>query len=504
MGTFTKILAFAATSLLTLGACSGGGGGDGGNPPPPPPPPVVRNPETLVFAAGDGVSDNGDTELYAVDEDGANRRLLSAPTTASDADIQAFAVSPDGQWVAYLSDPLAGFEIDALYVVPLDGSTAPRKVSRDVSSGLNRSVRDFAWSPDSTQLAYSANLDGALPSAFFVNEVFVVNRDGTGETKINGSVGSPAAVEVRNPQWSPDGRYILQEVANFSSGSASANAFALNVFDTTTGTANSRRLVTSNSTVRNPRWSPDGNRVSYMADQLATADYQLFVIDVDGSPNTQLTEHGDFNSDARWSPDSSTLAYLDHPSQPFPSDLITSAGTPGAADNVLVFVSPDGRRVFDFGWSPDGQQIAYSSNEAVENINELYVVNADGSGTPVKINGALPSNGDVLGFAWSPDGASIAYLADQDTDTFVDLYVSSANGGSNTWVSTGLNGEEVVDFAWSSDSQRISFSTGPDGRTPLPDTLYVSRPDGTDRLELTEPMTAGPLSFTYQRTAANR
>jgi Tol biopolymer transport system component len=503
MGTFSKILAFAGTSLLTLGGCGGGGGGGGGNPPPPPPQ-VVRSPETLVFAAGDGVAGNGDTELYAVDDNGANRRRLSAATTASGADIQAFAVSPDGRWVAYLSDSLGGFEIDALYIVPLDGSAAPRKASRDVPSTLPRSVKSFAWSPDSAQLAYAANLDGQLPDALDANEVFVVNRDGSGEKKINGTLGLPVRVEVRNPQWSPDGRFILQEVADFSGGSGSPSAFALNLYDTTVSGANSRRLVTAKTTIKNARWSPDSSRISYMADQVTTGEYQLFVIDVTGPTNVRVTDHGDFDSEARWSPDGKRLAYLDHPTRPFPSDLVTSEGSPGARDTVLVSVSPDGRRVTDYSWSPDGGRIAYTSNEAIENVDELYVVNADGSGTPVKINGPMPATGDVLGHAWSPDGTRIAYVADQDTDGYIDLYVSASNGGRNTRVSTGLNGEEVVAFAWSADGERISFSTGPDGRAPQPDKLYASRPDGSSRLELTAPMTTGPLSFSYQGTAATR
>lgn len=275
------------------------------------------------------------------------------------------------------------------------------------------------------------------------------------------------------------------------------NAFALNVYDATSGVANSRRLVNGLSLNRNAGWSPDGARVSYMSDQEVQNTYRVYVIDVGGAVNVRVADNGDFNSDSRWSPDGVTLAYLDHPSQPFPADLVVSDAGPGAPDTVLAFLSPDGREVFDYRWSPDGTRLAYISNEDVANIRELYVVNADGSGGATKINGPLGATSDVLGFAWSPASDQIAYIADQDTDTFVDLCISDSSGANNTWISTGLNGEEVVDFAWSEDGQRIAFSTGPDGRTPLPNKLYVSQPGGTGRTEISAPMTAGPLSFSY-------
>lgn len=476
---------------LILSACGGGGSGSGA---------TVNNhaTETVVYVSGDGDMINGETELYAVDDDGLNLRRLSASTAKNDTDIDQFAVSPDGQWVAYLSDVASGFEINALYVVPIDGSSAPKQASRVLSTGLNRSVKDFQWSPDSTQLVYTANLDGN-PS-FFANEVFLVNRDGSGEIKINGSIGSPASVEVRNPQWSPNGRYILQEVAIFSGSTARTNPYALNIYDANAGTPNSTRLVNAagndNVTIRNVHWSPDSTRFSYTTD-LQANKFNVFVTNVSGSSTVQVTDNGDFSSDSRWSPDGSRLAYLDHPSAQMPSDLVVSLATAGAADTVLVSVSPDNRRVTDFEWSPDGQRIAYRANQNADNIFELFVINADGSGPATQVSGTLIASGDAFEFAWSADGNSIAYLADQRSDTVIDLYISSANGLSNTLISDSLSGEEVVDFEWSADGLLLGFSTGPTGRTPSADILYASQPDGSGRLQLNEITSSGPVSFSF-------
>ncbi len=487
---------FALFITATLVACGGGGGGDGGggnggggNPPP------SRTAQTLAYSAGDGVSANGTTEMYSISDDGSGRVMLSNDLTLDTTTIKDFAVSPNGQWVAYISN-VSNFVESGLYVNSVNGGT-PVRISRTKSS-FGGAVSSFHWSPDSTQLVYAGNLGGGGLSNASANEIFLVNRDGSGDTKINGSIGNPAVVEGRNPQWSPDGRYILQEVATYNSNNGgSANPFALNVYDTTVGSANSRRLVTSNDTLRNARWSPTSTRVSYMSDELAQSIYHVYAIDVFGSPRTRVTDFADFNSDSRWSPDGSTLAYLDNPTSPFPSDLITSAATGGATDTVLVFVSPTGKRVYDYAWSPDGSQIAYTSDQETQNQRELYVINANGSGSGNKISGSLISSADVFDFAWSPNGNSVAYLADQDTDTFIDLYVSSVSGNSNDWISMGLSGEEVTSFAWSDDSQRLAFSTGPEGRRPQANKLYVSQPNGSGRAEISAAMTIGPLNFAY-------
>lgn len=478
---------------FALSACGSSGGGAASD---------NHVAETVVYVASDGVAGNGETELYAVDDDGQNRRRLSAAAARSDADIAGFAISPDGQWVAYRSDLVSGFEIDELYVVPTDGGSPPQQVSRSVATGTNRSVKGFAWSPDSSRIAYTANLDGALPGAFFANEVFLVDRNGGNEVKINGGIGSPPSVEVRNPRWSPDGRYILQEVAVFNGSTGAANPFALNIYDTQAGMPNSTRVVNlagnTTRTVRNIHWSPDSVRFSYTADVLsAQGVFQVWVTQVNTTTNP-FSQNGSFNSDSRWSPDGSTLAYLDHPSQPNPSDLVVSPVTDGTADTVLVELSPANAGVTDFEWSPDGASIAYRANQLTANVFELFVVPSDGSGSGTRVSGPMVASGDAFAFAWSPDGGRIAYVADQNTDTVLELYTSRADGAGNARLTAGLSGEEVDDFKWSADSVRVAFATGPLalGATTA-DKLYVSRPDGVDRRPLSEATQGGPIAFSY-------
>ena len=488
-------LLIAAWTVSGLAACGGGGGGGGGgtNPPPPPPPPT-RNAELLAFMASDGVSTNGQNELYTVADDGSGEVLVSQSLAVDRAMIRDFALSPDGQWVAYLADP-NGFAQTSLFVNSVTGGT-PVRVSQEASG--SRRVESFQWSPDSSQLVYAGNFDIPFSRGDAAREVFIVNRDGSGMTKINGAIGATPTVDVANPQWSPDGRYIVQEVFRFANNGAAPAAFGLNIYDTTITSPNSRRVAEARTRITNVRWSGNGQRLSFTADQETAGVHQARTVDIDSRANTRVTDNGWINSDARWSPDSSELAYLDHPSLPFPADLVVSAGMPGAPDRVLVFLSPNNREVRAFEWSPDGSAIAYVANAETDNVYELYVVPADGSGPGVKISQPLMPSTDVFDIAWSPDSQQIAYTADQVTDTVESLYVVSRTGSGRVHLSAGLGGEEVKQFDWSNDGQRVRFSTGPQGRNVVADKIYSITPNGSGRVQVTNGMLDGPLFFSKQ------
>ncbi len=344
------------------------------------------------------------------------------------------------------------------------------------------------------QLVFAANLNSGP-----VNEVYVVNRDGTNEKKINGSVGNPATVEAKNPQWSPDGRYIVQEVASFSNGSGDKYAFALNIYDSNITASNSRRLVTANTDriIKNVHWSPDSKRLAFTSDISVKDAFQVVVINISGPPIKQMTIHGEFNSASEWSPNGSELAYLDHPSSPNPADLIVSPGNANSLKRRLVFVSNNNRSVKDFHWSPDGSQIAYTSDEDQQNVYELYVIAANGSGTPTKINGSLVTFGDVFEFQWSPNGKQIAYRADQQTDRIQELFISNSNGTGNIKISSGLTNSRVFKFDWSADSSRLAFFEGPSSRRSTGDRVYVNTTDGGNLLQVSNVTTDVISSLSY-------
>ncbi len=118
----------------------------------------------LAYVADQDVDDQ--RELYVSNADGTGNMKLSG-TLGPDQDVRhrdgiaRFLWSPDGNHIAYVADAETD-EVQELFVVPADGSAAPRKVSGamqpdgDIDSESDR-VNRFQWSPDGTCLLYWAD-----------------------------------------------------------------------------------------------------------------------------------------------------------------------------------------------------------------------------------------------------------------------------------------------------------------------------------------------------------
>jgi len=77
-----------------------------------------------------------------------------------------------------------------------------------------------------------------------------------------------------------------------------------------------------------------------------------------------------------------------------------------------------------FTWSPDGRKIAFTSDR--DGNYAIYVMNADGSNQTCLTNNQA-NNGSP---AWSPDGNEIAFASDHDGKA--EIYVMNADGSDQT------------------------------------------------------------------------
>lgn len=107
--------------------------------------------------------------LYTVNADGTDRKRLS---TGNGSELEQ-AWSPDGSTIAF-SGRLGTDTKRRIYLIPADGSAAPRPITDDSAD-----ARYPSWSPDGSRIVFQSQRAGAA-----VPQIYVMSADGTGITHI--------------------------------------------------------------------------------------------------------------------------------------------------------------------------------------------------------------------------------------------------------------------------------------------------------------------------------
>ncbi|HEX5826198.1 MAG TPA: hypothetical protein VFY23_01645 [Candidatus Limnocylindrales bacterium] len=283
-----------AVMALAMAAALVAAGGCGGAAPPATPTPAIPG-------ASEPANASATTPPPGTPSSG------TASASPDDTQPRAGTLAGDG-WIAWQ-------EGRSLTVARLDGSER-RPLFAD---GADAGHPD--WSPDGTRIAYVRDeADGTA-------DIRTVNRDGTDDRLLVDCVTPCTFAE--DPAWSPDGTRIAY-------WSNDAERQFIRVADAITGevlhTVEAPELVGPVG----PRWSPDGQRLAVHAEVYRPAgsdfvleDGRIGVIDLAAAePALELlTEPGLLASYPDWSPDGDRILFLAGNLQPFargtPTDLWT-------------------------------------------------------------------------------------------------------------------------------------------------------------------------------------
>src|SRR5688500_7556459 len=130
-----------------------------------------------------------------------------------------------------------------------------------------------AWSADGKQIAFAKGVSGEGV------ELFVMNEDGSGETRITPSDLVPAAPSDywTQPAWSPDGtKLVFASLQGEACPVVGRCLFTINVDGT------DFQLIGAGT---DPAWSPDGTKIAF------SHQGQIWTMDPDGTDGNQLTTH---------------------------------------------------------------------------------------------------------------------------------------------------------------------------------------------------------------------
>jgi len=359
--------------------------------------------------------------------------------------VGAPSVSPDGKWVVFpVLEP--SYESDKessdLWLVPADGSAAPRRITntRAPESGV-------AWSPDSHSIAFSTKREGDE-----AEQIYILDLGVGGEAHRLTELATGAT----SPKWRPDGKAILFESAVYP------------------------------------------NTLDDEANKKAIAEHKA------RKYNVRTYEHFPIRQWNQWL-DERQPTILVQSLEPGaqPEDILSAtafAHTPGfsgvpdptSAGSSLAAI-----------WSPDGKEVVFSAtverwNAASGHVGfHLYRMRAEGGAEPKILT---PASGEYDAAQFAPDGKSLFFkytLQDEEVWHMPRLSrLPWPAGGTATVVAPDFD-REVAVFAVTPDSHTLYLLT-PDGAK---EGLYRVPAGGGKPTAVIEPEVGGYTALVIPRNA---
>lgn len=231
-------------------------------------------------------------------------RILARDIDAGDMNIGP-AISPDGRYVAFLSEREL-FGIDLFLADAHTGEVIRKLVSAatdphfDALRFINSSG---AWSPEGDQLAFIVFQGGENRIAL----LDVKSRRIKKRLKVDG------AGTISNMSWSPDGSRIA--FAGMKGGVS--NLYIIDI-----ETAQVNKITHDKYTALHPVWSPDGNKIAFVTERTEKTDFDKLIYDKKQIAFYHLEDEfievmnifrNTLHTNPQFSPDGSKLYYIANP-----------------------------------------------------------------------------------------------------------------------------------------------------------------------------------------------
>jgi len=313
---------------------------------------------------------------------------------------------------------------------------------------------------------------------------------------------------VRSPQISPDGKWIAYTI---SETDLKKDKSETRVWMVKTSGGEAMPMTAKGYSAGNPRWSPDGKYLSFLAGRGEDSDgkpnkAQVWTLNRLGGEAQQITDVKQGVSGYEWSPDGKRLVLLardlkpeeltedkkdDKKPKPFVIDrlqfkrdnigyldrfrthlYIQNVGDEKAEPVQITSGDYDDSQP---AWSPDGRSIAFVSNrsenpDGVPDSN-IWIVAADNTDKGKTILQITKNPREDSNPTWSPDGKTIAYTtvnAPLKTLWYATnrLATIPSSGGSPTILNNSLD-RNVRNPSFSADGKSILFMLEDSGEQHL-------------------------------------
>jgi Tol biopolymer transport system component len=306
-----------------------------------------------------------------------------ALTTAKKSSTSA-AWSPDGKWIAFLSDrpgQIAGTPDgkQQLYLISPDGGEAQQltKVEKDVNA--------LEWAPDSKRIAFSM------------------------------SDPDPKSLKDRKEKY---GEYSIVH-----SDYQMTHLWTIEISPGATPTEEPKRLTEGDKfSVGSFSWSPDGTRIAFSAqkdpDLISSESADLYVVTIDDRAVKKIVSTPGPDTSPKWSPDGKKIAFETAAGSRYffySNSKIAVVAADGGAPQILTETFDEDPGLV--AWGPDGIYFTATQKTA----SHLFRLNP-ATGSVEKLS--APENMVAFSFSFSRDYKQAVYRASLENQ-FGEIYTSS-------------------------------------------------------------------------------
>ena len=208
----------------------------------------------------------------------------------------------------------------------------------------------------------------------------------------------------------------------------------------------------------------DIDKIAFSSDR-ATGDFDIFIMNVDGSAQQQLTSNAGDNEFPCWSPDGEYITFSSDRFSDYGYDIFKMK-----SDGSQAIQLTSGKVDFNPSWSPDGTKISFTRE--MDDGGEIFVMNADGSNqiqlTSDQHDNYLPS---------VSINNKVVFVSTRDGDE--EIFIMNPDGSNQQQ----LTNNELYDFnpCCSRTSGKIAFTREDEDDVEI----FVMNEDGTSQQQLT-------------------
>lgn len=237
-----------------------------------------------------------------------------------------------------------------------------------------------AWSPDGQLITYSSE-----------QAIWIMNADGSEQKEVYDLLTWEG-----EPSFSSDGKFIYfatEHVQPFNT-----NFITIRMIELADKSNTLQVFGKVTTDTRAPVMSPDGTKIAYLSK--AAGNYDIWVMNPDGSENVQITDSAADEGAPSWSPDGDKLVY----------SVEGNIMTVDPGNGYPVVLRDDDFENIHPVFSPDGTKIAFVSDRSGN--SDIWVMNSGSLG----IEQITFANSIQTYPAWSPDGDKIAFASNEGGD----------------------------------------------------------------------------------------